>query len=114
MLIFCASTAIVSLVVGTAMLKSANSSDPCLNIKKNPVLVLPGPVPSLRYTNPNWLPGVGGSSYNSSWPLNAVETISNVIPRDATVLENVNNGTSVPVVLNLYCSVGMPWIVPDP
>ena len=35
-----------SLVVGTAMLKSANSKDPCLNIKKKPTLGLPGPLPS--------------------------------------------------------------------
>src|SRR6056300_471272 len=32
----------------------------------------------------------------------------------ATVLVNVNNGTSVELVLNLYCSDGIPCIEADP
>ena len=47
-LIFAASTAIFSFVVGMSILKSASSNVPCLNIKKKPVLALPGPVPSFR------------------------------------------------------------------
>ena len=109
-----ASTAIFSLVVGTSTVKSANSKLPCLNSIKNPVLALPGPDPSFLYTNPNWLPGTGGSSYMFSLFLKAVLTISKFTLLLATVLENENKGTSVFAVRNLYCSVGMPCMVADP
>ena len=53
LLISAASIAIFSLGVGTPMPKSARANVPCLNIKKNPVLGLAGPVPSFLYTNPS-------------------------------------------------------------
>ena len=96
------------------MSKSANSKLPCLNCKKKPVFALAEPFPSCLYTNPNWLPGVGASSYITSCSLNAVLTISNAMLLPATDFENVYNGTSFVVVLNLYCSVGMPCIVAAP
>ena len=79
---------------------------------KNPLLAEPGPRPSSLYMNAGLTPCAGASSLITLLVVSIIVlVISNGIFLPSTALEKPKTGTSVLILLSLYCSVGTPKIV---